>query len=231
MKSVLSGVSEPLPPPDILQESAIEPALRRVGALQGHVRLAKLKILGWFVEFAQMDLAASSPAELLTKQEEYAALQRYFWHEQKPAIPPSWELAESQKTIAFHLFELLDKGSTAVPRASRHIIIQLPEKLGYKPPEGHSGIVSATGRRGTPHTNIREKMGELLEEYATFILRCPRCKTIFVKPRANAEYCSRRCQNADYMQRERQRILEEQKKLAEQKELEKSRRQQKKGGH
>ena len=230
MKSVLSGDSEPLPPPDILQESAIEPALRRVGALQSHARLAKLKILGWFVEFAQMDLTASSPAAVLVKQEEYAALQRHFWHEAKSVIPPAWELAESQKTIAFHLFELLDKGSTSMGPFRFHIIIQLPGKLGAPIPESHSGVVSAEVRRGT-HTRIHHAMAELLREFAPFILRCPRCKTIFVKPRANAEYCSRRCQNADYMQRERQRILEEQKKLAEQKELEKSRRQQKKGGH
>ena len=199
MKSVLTEVPEPLPPPDILQESAIEPALRRVGALQGHARLAKLKVLGWFVEFAQMDLAASSPAEVLAKQEEYAALQRHFWHEAKPAIPPAWELAESQKTIAFHLFELLDKGSTSMGPFRFHIIIQLPGKLGATIPEGHSGVVSAEVRRG-PHTKNHHAMAEQLREFAPFVLRCPRCKTIFVKPRANAEYCSRRCQNADYMQ-------------------------------
>jgi len=200
MKSVLTAVPEPLAQSDILQESAIEPALRRVGALQGHARLAKQKILGWFVEFAQMDLMASSPAAVMVKQEEYAALQRHLWHEAKPVIPPAWELAESQKTIAFHLCELLDKGSTSMGPFRFHVIIQLPGKLGATIPESHSGVVSAEVRRGT-HTRIHHAMAELLREFASFVLRCPRCKTIFVKPRANAAYCSRRCQNADYMQK------------------------------
>ena len=202
MKTILSELVKPLPPPEYLQESAIEPALRRVGALQGHPRLVKLSILRWFVELAQRDLNASSPAEVLATKEEYAALQRHFWSTEKPTIPLSLEVEATQKTIAFHLPHLVDDGIISLGPFTFNVLIILPQKFGARLPGGHSGIDSREVRKGT-HSQILYEMALLLKEFATFVVRCPKCRAMFVKPRANAAYCSRSCQNADYMQKKR----------------------------
>lgn len=199
VKTILGGSYPPLEPDELLNERVIPLALNRIGADHLPVRLGRLNVFRWFVEFSQLDLSKLSPAAILAKREEYGALQRHLWSAPHPYMPPAFDLEELKRDASRHLIEFVDRGHTQLGPFTVYILAWNAEVHGKRPPWSKTGVEGGERRAGRVKRMLRE-MGELLREFGASMLRCPRCTRVFVKPRANANYCSRSCQNAHYME-------------------------------
>lgn len=209
MKQPPHKPSQPLDLQVTISEPTIEGALHRIGAAHLPERRGKLNVLQWFVNLTQVDFARKSPGEVLQLQEESAALQTHLWGEPKPSLPSIAEMEMLKEKVCHHLTELLDKGGTVLGPFSMTITVLLPRRFRVPGAEEfwekmkRRGVVSAETTEQTFSGLLRE-MGTHLRQFAPLVARCPRCSKFFVKPRANADYCSRQCQNAHYMAKFRQ---------------------------
>lgn len=201
--------SQPLDLQMTISEPTIEGALHRIGAAHLPERRGKLNVLQWFVSLTQVDFALKSPGEILQLQEESAALQAHLWGEPEPSLPSIPEMETLRDKVCFHLTELQDKGGTVLGPFTMTIHVLLPSRFALPGAEDfwnrmkRRGVVS-TERKETMFSSLLREMGTLLRQFAPLVARCPRCSKFFVKPRANAGYCSRQCQNAHYMAKVRQ---------------------------
>lgn len=202
MKTIMTGLVAPPDAPTVpLSEPTIQQALRRIGATHLPVQRGKRNVLKWFVDLAQTDLNDITPAATQAKLEEFAALERHMGlgARYSPPLAGRGDLRHLREETDKYLTELVDSGIVRLGPFSMWIYIAIPKKLGRTVPEGHPGSDSLDTQAIGTHGLLRE-MAVLLKEYATSVVRCPRCKEMFVKPRKNADYCTRNCQNAHYMQ-------------------------------
>ena len=205
MNPLLTGANPPLEPDQPLPESIIPLALNRIGASHLPIRLGRVNVFRWFVELSQLDLNKLSPADFLAKREEYGALQRHLWNSPSPYMPPPYDLERLKSDASRHLIEFVDRGGTQMGPFTVYILAWNTEFYGKRPAWSKTGVEGFEQKAGRAKRMLRE-MGELLREFGASLLRCPHCTRIFVKPRANADYCSRSCQNAHYMQERRKAV-------------------------
>jgi hypothetical protein len=189
------------PPP--LDSEVAESALRRIGAAAQPPRLGRLNTMTWFVELTQANLSAYTPAEMLAKQEEFAALERYLGVNLSPRLAKREDVEQLKLEAGKALLELLNTGFITLGPFQMTVSIWVRSK--HPQGQNHQAIEASScerkddrGRQG-----LFREMAFLLKEFAPAIARCPRCARIFVKPRVNAEFCSRTCQNTLYMQKRR----------------------------
>jgi len=195
-------------------------ALERVGFHKG-----RWGELDWFVRFARMDLGTASPGDLLSLQEEFWALVAAHFRSTLKPMPSREHMIEIQHTIQQHLADLADQQKTMLPALPGVLWILYPRieanlEVGasadaktkewlLKRPD----IVSHRQASGNP-ANLVSLLGELLEKAGKPILRCPHCRTIFLQPRRNQEYCSRHCQSVAIMRKGRAEAKAKRKRTA-----------------
>jgi hypothetical protein len=178
----------------------------------------------WFIRFANVNLEGASEGEVLTLQEEFTALEkahcnmpdRYRLESgadgvemiEVPFTPTPKDLIEVQKIIQSHLSELADKGFTKFPVMPTQMILAYPRRMGkkielpsYIPDCGVAHYVASTS-----FTKLVYYMGHLLGKVGKPVLRCPHCRTIFLRGRRNQEHCSRSCQSVAAVQRRRSEV-------------------------
>jgi ribosomal protein S27AE len=190
--------------------STDERALERVGFNKN-----VWEALNWFVQLAKKDLEASK-GDLLILREDLAALRKVHLRisnaDDEDNQPTDEEIGDFQRTVRQHLEELADRGYTFLPETAveqrieyPHIMEKLAIQEGYKPHPQASKLPDCTSLYRLPHsiTGLVAVMGRLLEKVGTLIVRCPKCRNIFLQSRRNQEYCGRSCQSIAFVQRRR----------------------------
>lgn len=219
-------VEDPLDAPEYhppLPEATLAAALVRTEADAGHALLGQLNALAWFVKLSHtvltlgLEAAKLSPADVLAKQEEFAALERHLQVRQSPPLPSELDLWTVCISARDTLLELFQTGRTRLSPGYTYVDMELPGTPGdrarthedFNHGMGNPSFKTdgAVGKNGL----IREFQA-LLTKYGSALRYCPRCKMLFVKPRKNAEYCSRDCQNAHYMKTMREKAKAKPKK-------------------
>lgn len=213
-----------------LPEATLAAALKRTEAAHIPAQREQLNALAWFVELAQWlelhntDLRHMSPADILTKQEEFAALERQLQVRHSPPLPSKMDLRLLSIGVKDALDDLRHKHETRLGPFFMSVHIVLPTKPSSANPVDRARDVSDFNRaigapsflqdRAEGRNGLMREFAGLLKKYLTSIRCCPGCEMVFVQPRKNAEYCSRKCQNKHYMQTERD-IANEKKRAAE----------------
>ncbi|MEP6936109.1 MAG: hypothetical protein ABI988_19565, partial [Nitrospirota bacterium] len=173
----------------------------RIGANHLPRRQGDLNVLDWFLKLAQTNFKASSPAETLSKREEFAALERGFELQLNPYLPSTGDVYLLSAMVSNTFKDLIEDGWVEIGPIYTFVRIDLPRL-------SEPGIPKTTSKPSAAVTKqiggngLHNEMAFLLKKYAASVARCPRpcCNKIFVQPRKNARYCSRSCQNAHYMQ-------------------------------
>jgi hypothetical protein len=183
-----------------------ERALKRVG----HDKGAWYEI-NWFIRLAQIDIEASE-GDVVSLQEDFAALQKVYLRHANPPPPPCQQIVELQRTVRKHLEELANQGWTLLPEVPVQQVLIYPHmqaKLATlaegKVVETPSTFPDCESHHVTPPrlSSLISVMGQLLEKVGKLIVRCPHCESIFLQSRRNQEYCGRGCQSVAVMQRRR----------------------------
>jgi hypothetical protein len=180
--------------------------IRTDGTVQIFV-LHEWKVLNWFVELAKKgDLASLTAAEFLGLQEDYQAFQARVipvltngpcWN--RTSLPSLEELSLLQSKVREHIERFLalgDAGEFTFTEFTPTLLIQ-------RDPKDRRRLVV---HEFVPHLDVRGMLylfATLLRHVRLPIEQCPRCKQMFLKPRKDAEHCSRECQYLYYAQKKR----------------------------
>jgi endogenous inhibitor of DNA gyrase (YacG/DUF329 family) len=180
------------PRPALPSPKALDKVLDRIGLSHLPKRAGRWNLLNWYVQLLLKDL---DQADVLSAtQEEFAALD-FFYCRDDSRMPHRWELEEFCEGVSYHLTNLADKGITTFRRYNPMCTIAVFAKLKTEPPKGY-GAQIVRWDHGREKGRLLFELIRLLEEFPAGIERCPECSSIFLKPRTNAEFCSRRCQSS-----------------------------------
>lgn len=149
--------------------------------------------LNWYIRFAREGWEQLSPGEQLSLREEIKAVERTLVRRMEGAegIPDrdDREIQDIQGVFRQKLTELADTGCVYLGPFEACVFLG----------EGWWGEQLAGGKWLEYH------FAQLLKKFPEAIQRCPKCHSIFLRPRSNAYYCSRACQNIAAMRKLRQR--------------------------
>lgn len=151
--------------------------------------------LNWYLHFAEQDIEKISGGEFLSLKEEVRAIERTLVRrmdgsESLPG-PTDNEIRELHGFFKDKLRALADGGWISFDPFE--IVVSI-NYLGW--------FEHLAGRRWLEYHFI-----QLLKKFSVAVQRCPNpdCKKVFLKARANANYCSRPCQNRMAMRSLRKR--------------------------
>jgi hypothetical protein len=174
------------------------------GRLRTDYEIDRWRVLKWFIDLTRKgDLTRLTPAGLLSLQEEYVALLGAI-----PLLTPGGsalpgaslpsvkELGDFQETIRGHVEKFLETGEFIFTDFTPTLRIQRDPKdprvlihYQFVPPAKGKALLYV--------------MASLLKDVALPVESCQRCEQVFLKPRKDAEYCSRQCQSLHYAQKKR----------------------------
>ena len=155
-------------------------------------------VLNWFIQLAKKsDLTTLSPADRLALQEESHALQAKGIPELTPRgagvnEPLSVaELTELQTDVQKHVDAFLATKTFTFTDFTTSILIE-------RDPDDERRLVDYEFVSPLDGQGLRYLFATLLRRVRLPIERCPQCQRIFLKPRRDAEHCSRECQYLHY---------------------------------
>jgi hypothetical protein len=160
-------------------------------------------VLNWFIQLAKKgDLTTLSPADRLALQEESQALQAKGIPElttrgaglNEPLSVA--ELTELQSSVQKHVDEFLATKTFTFTDFTPTILIE-------RDPDDERRLVDYEFLPPFHGQGLRYLFATLLRRVRLPIERCPQCRQIFLKPRKDAEHCSRECQYLHYAQKKR----------------------------
>jgi hypothetical protein len=160
-------------------------------------------VLNWFIQLAKKgDLTKLSPADILALQEESQALQAKGIPElttrgagvNEPLSVA--ELKELQTDVQKHVDAFLATKTFTFTDFTTTILIE-------RDPEDERRLVDYEFVSPLDGQGLRYLFATLLRRVRLPIERCPQCQQIFLKPRKDAEHCSRECQYLHYAQKKR----------------------------
>lgn len=160
-------------------------------------------VLNWFIQLAKNgDLTKRSPADILALQEESQALQAKGTPELTTHGAPLneplsvAELTELQTDVRQHVDAFLATKTFTFTDFTPTILIK-------RDPDDERRLVDYEFVSPLDGQGLRYLFATLLRRVRLPIERCPQCQRIFLKPRRDAEHCSRECQYLHYAQKKR----------------------------
>lgn len=160
-------------------------------------------VLNWFIELVKRgDLTQLSPADILARREESQALQaRGIPEVTKYGAPLNEplslvELIGLQSAVRNHIDQFLATGTFTFADFRPTILIK-------RDPEDMQRLVDYEFLPPFDSKGLLYLFATLLRRVRLPIERCPHCHQIFLKPRRDAEHCSRECQYLHYAQKQR----------------------------
>jgi len=160
---------------------------------------ASWDLMKYFIRLANTDVRQLRAGDFLNLQED---LLKYFSMGSDIKFqPPNMDVFESlQKTLSKHLYELMDKGKTALgPFGSTIVAMRLPAKIS----NSEERVIFYCTNFPTDLTDLNKfyihEFAKLLEKYGSLLRKCPHCDRIFIQLRKNAMYCDRKCQRVAVM--------------------------------
>jgi hypothetical protein len=155
-------------------------------------------LMKFFIRLANTDVRQLRRGDFLNLQED---LLKYFSLGSDIKFqPPNVDECESlQKTLSKHLYELMDKGKTALgPFGSKIVAMRLPAKISNSE---ERVIFYCTNFPTDLDKFYIHEFAKLLEKYGSLLSKCPHCGQIFIQLRKNAIYCDRKCQRVAVMRK------------------------------
>jgi hypothetical protein len=162
------------------------------------------KVLDWFVQLVKKgELEDLTLGVRLQLQEQYRALQArgipYLtkgpcWN--RKTFPSLEELKDVQRAVRVHVNTFLETKIFTFTEFTPTLLIQ-------RDPDDPRRLVD---HEFVPHLDVKGMLylfATLLRRVRVPIERCPQCQHIFLKPRRDAEHCSRECQYLHYAQKKR----------------------------
>lgn len=152
-------------------------------------------IVNWFIRLAraQKPLREMAASELELLKLEYRALQEEALPYYENAVTVDM-LEKFRDTIRRHLEEYADKRQTTLgPFTLTRFVYQPKPGDRDRIHRGQSVFVGTLLEPGNGQ-GLLHLLSVLLERIDLAVLRCPQCHHVFLQPRRDARFCSRRCQ-------------------------------------
>ena len=209
---------------NMLSATDRDAALGRIGCADMRGRASVWRIVNWFVQLARdrKPFREMAPVEVELLRQEYRALQESL-RERTGALTENVvsidALEQFRSGVRTHLEELADTGQTRFGPFTLERVVYMPRPNTSLPQQVYSGdLIDPFDGQG-----LLYHLSRLIDQLGLAILRCPHCQQIFLRPRADAEYCSRPCQANAHANRRRK--AEKTKKLQSRRNTRKGRRQ------
>lgn len=191
---------------NFLSATEREAALGRIGCAGLEGRQSAWNIVNWFVRLARnkKPFAEMSTLELELLRQEYRALQEVPWQRTgsfTEDVIKTEALEKFRSEIRTRLEELVDYGSTAFGpfTLKRNVFLAKDgDNLTDTQIYGRDLVDPFKGH------GLLYQLSRLLTEVGLAMRRCPHCSEIFLRARADANYCSRSCQANAYARRQRE---------------------------
>lgn len=161
--------------------------------------LDRRAILNWYIDLSRQesDLTKKPDAQIQVLRDQYRALQETLMDfSESEASVTLHALLRFQASIRKHLAELADTGRTdwggAFTLRATTLRNPTPQRS-HDPALLWNESVEPYNGKG-----LLFELYKLLREVKPDVLRCPYCTNVFIQPRRDAQYCSRRCQTNYY---------------------------------
>jgi hypothetical protein len=162
-------------------------------------------VLDWFVRLVKKgEVPALTPGTRLQLQEEYRALQARAVPEltqhgagwSRTALPSLEEITALQAEVRQKIDRFLTTGTFSFTDFTPTVLIE-------RDPRDQQRLIDYEFLPPFHTKGLLYLFASLLRRVRLPIERCPRCQQIFLKPRKDAEHCSRECQYIHYAQKKR----------------------------
>lgn len=151
--------------------------------------------LNWYVQFSNKDLGQLSPGEFISLEEELRAIERTIFRRMtgKDTLPGPVD----EDVRRYHHFFRNKLMALAEGALIAFSTFELDVTINYR-----GWLENLVGQRW-----LEYHFAELLKTFHFAVVLCPyeKCEKLFLRPRANATYCSRQCQNRAAMHAIRKR--------------------------
>ena len=162
-------------------------------------RGASWDLMKFFIRLANTDVRKLRAGDFLNLQEDLLKFFSLGFLDIKDQPPNVDEFESLQKTLSKHLYELMDKGKTALgPFGSTIVAMRHTAKISDSE---EKAIFSCTNFPTDLDKFYIHEFAKLLEKYGSLLSKCPHCGRIFIQLRKNAMYCDRKCQRVAVMRR------------------------------
>jgi hypothetical protein len=193
----------------MLSATEKQAALGRIGCAGMQGRTSAWKIADWFVRLArnQNPFRDMAHVEVESLRQEYRALQEELTKEtgRFNQDTVSVEALETfRSAVRHHLEQLADAGQTQFGPFTLTRSIYMPRHNTSSARVLDKQVYSGDFVEPCDGQGLLYYLSGLLGQIGLAILRCPYCTHIFLRARADAEHCSRRCQANAYTRGQRE---------------------------
>jgi hypothetical protein len=193
----------------MLSATEKQAALGRIGCAGLHGRASAWKIVDWFVRLTRNQTPFSEMAhvEVESLRQEYRALQEELTERTGRLNQDTVNVAALEKfrsAVRHHLEQLADVGRTQFGPFTVTRSVYRPRQNDSSARVLDKQVYSGDFVEPCDGQGLVYHLSGLLGQIGLAILRCPYCKQVFLRPRADAAYCSRPCQANAHARRQRE---------------------------
>jgi hypothetical protein len=184
---------------NMLSATEKEAALGRIGCAGLQGRTSAWKIVDWFVQLARGQKPFSEMAEVEVEllRQEYRALQEVL-QEKTGGLTQNVVTVEAlekfRSAVRTHLEQLADAGQTTFGPFTLTRFVYMPRQNNSSDTVLDKQVYSGDFVEPFEGQGLLYHLSVLIGQIGLAIPRCPYCAQIFLRARADAEHCSRRCQ-------------------------------------
>ncbi len=183
----------------MLSATEKQAALGRIGCAGMQGRASAWKIVDWFVRLTrnQTPFSEMAQVEVESLRQEYRALQEELTERTGRVNQDtvSGEALEKFRSAVCHHLELLaDAGRTEFGPFTVTRSVYMPRQNNSSATVLDKQVYSGDLVEPLDGQGLLYHLSVLIGQIGLAILRCPYCAEIFLRVRADAEHCSRRCQ-------------------------------------
>jgi hypothetical protein len=194
---------------NMLSATDKDAALGRIGCAGMRGRTSAWNIVDWFVQLARnpKPFCDMAPIEVELLRQEYRALQEVLQDKTgglTQNVVTVEALEKFRSAVRTHLEQLADTGKTEFGPFMLTRSVYMPRKNTSSAIVLDKQVYSGDWVEPFDGQGLLYYLSGLLGQIGLAILRCPHCSQIFLRPRADAEHCSRPCQANAHAQRRRE---------------------------
>jgi hypothetical protein len=198
----------------MLSATEKQAALERIGSHRyrgrtGEPTVDPWNVANWFVTLAKSrtPFADMAPVEVELRRQEYRALQEELTAStgklnQDTVTVDALETFRS--AVRHHLEQLADAGRTEFGPFVVTRSVFMPRRHESSARALEQQVVSGDFVKPHEGQGLLYHLSGLIGQIGLAILRCPYCKQVFLRPRADATYCSRPCQANAHARKQRE---------------------------